>query len=102
MNPEIAEQLRRNDIDAVHVLELGTLGDKDADHLQRATEIGRMLCTQDADFLRLHSEGLQHAGVAYGSHYYAIIGGWVKALRNLHDSETAEDVIGQVRYLRVK
>lgn len=56
MSPEIAEQLRRDGIDAISVRELGTLGDPDEDHLQRAAIMGRVLCTQDADFLRLASE----------------------------------------------
>lgn len=49
----IAEQLRNKGIDTVTVRDLELLGDSDINHLRRATEMGRVLCTYDADFLEL-------------------------------------------------
>ena len=99
MNPAIAEQLIRNDIDVITVRDLDELGDEDINHLQRATELGLVLCTHDADFLRLNAEGVEHAGIAYVSQYQTNIGTIVKGLRDLHQNTSAETMQGQVKYL---
>src|SRR5690242_2765624 len=102
MNSEIAVQLTRLGIDVVTVRDLQLLGDSDLNHLKRATEMGYVLCTHDSDFLRMHNEDDNHAGIAFGQHYGSTIGGWVKALRKLHDTKSAEEMIGQVEFLSVK
>src|SRR5436190_19037989 len=99
---EIAEQLKRHGIDVVTVRDVGKFGDDDKNHLERATKMGRVLCTQDTDFLRLNAEGFSHSGIAFGKQYLSGISGWVKALRKLHDTKSAEEVIGQVEFLSVK
>ena len=100
MDPTIAEQLVRRGIDAVTVRELGELGDADINHLQRATEMERVLVTHDADFLRLDAEGVEHAGIAFAKHYESSIGGIVKALVEFHSTMSAEDVRGKVKFLK--
>ncbi len=102
INPEIAVQLARTGIEVITVRDLELLGDSDSNHLKRATEMGCVLCTLDSDFLRLHDEDSNHAGIAFGQHYGSSIGGWVKALRKLYDTKLAEEVIGQVEFLSVK
>jgi hypothetical protein len=102
MNVEIAEQLKRIGIDAITARDLDQLGDSDKNHLQRATQMGRVLCTQDHDYLRMNAAGVEHSGIAFGEQYLATIGGWVKALRRLHETTTAEEMVGQVRFLSVK
>ena len=42
----IAQQLALKGIDVVTVRDIGQLGDSDINHLQRATEMERVLCTQ--------------------------------------------------------
>ncbi|MCA0456877.1 MAG: DUF5615 family PIN-like protein [Chloroflexi bacterium] len=102
INPEVAVQLARIGIEVVTVRDLELLGDSDTNHLKRDTEMGFVLCTQDSDFLQMHSEDNHHSGIAFGQHYGATVGGWVKALRKLYETKPAEDVIGQVEYLSVK
>ena len=50
----------------------------------------------------MNAEGIEHSGIAFGEQYQAGVGGWVKALRNLHATKTAEEMIGQVKFLSVK
>jgi hypothetical protein len=102
INPEIAKQLKRNGIDAITVRDLDELGDSDLNHLKRAHQMGHVLCTHDQDYLRMNAEGIEHSGIAFGEQYQADVGGWVKALKNLHATKTAEEMIGQVRFLSVK
>ena len=102
MDTTVAEQLVKSGIDVVTAQELQALGDSDEQHLQRATEMKRVVCTQDQDFLRIARNTPEHAGIAFAEQYGATIGGWVKALRNLHASTTAEEIQGQIRFLSVK
>jgi predicted nuclease of predicted toxin-antitoxin system len=93
---EIARQLFLSGIDAISVRDLGLLGHPDCDHLQRATELGRVLCTHDQDFLRLAAEEVEHAGIAFAQQDRASIREWVRALRALHarcDSERARNQV---------
>jgi hypothetical protein len=95
----VAEQLARSGIDAVSVHSLDRLGDTDEDHLQRATAMGRMLCTHDQDFLRITATGIEHAGIAFADQYNATIGGWVRGLRALHARMSAEEAVRHVEFL---
>jgi len=91
INPEVANQLRSRGIDAISVRDLGLLGDSDANHLQRASDMGRVLITQDRDFLVMASRNQSHAGIIFGTQQYAI-GGWVRELELLCAILTAEDM----------
>lgn len=95
-------QLKRVEIDVVSARSLATLSDEDKSHLQRATEMQRVLCTHDTDFIELAKQFSDHHGIVWASHHQATVGGWVKALRQLHSESTAEAMGGQVRYINVK
>lgn len=100
VSPEIADQVRRGGIDAVHVRDLEMLGDSDENHLQRATQAGRVLCTHDQDFLVLASQ-MDHAGSAFGDQTSASIGNWVRALRRLHAEYQAEDALNRIFFVKL-
>lgn len=95
----IAEQLALKGIDVVTVRDIGHLGDSDINHLQRATEMERVLCTHDADFLRLASEGVEHAGLVFGIQDSDTIGDWVRGLELIHAILAPEDMKNHVEYL---
>ena len=99
---EVTPQLVQHGIVAVSAKTLGKLGDTDANHLLRATEMGYVLCTYDQDFLRMNAEGVEHAGIIFAVQYQSTIGGWVRALRQIHAETTAEAMNGQVKYISVK
>jgi hypothetical protein len=81
---------------------LESLGDTDDNHLQNATQMGRVFCTHDQDFLRIAAETVEHAGIIYAEKYNATIGGWVKQVQEIYNTIEAEDMIGQVRFIKVK
>ncbi len=95
----IAEQMRRLGIDAVTVRDLRLLGETDIQHLRRATEMGRVLCTYDTDFLRLHAQGHEHAGIIFGIQNQASVGDWVRALELICQVMTAADMVNHIEYL---
>jgi Domain of unknown function (DUF5615) len=99
LTPKIAVQLRRRGIEVVSVHELGLTGDSDANHLARATVMGCVLVTSDTDFLVMAAQGVEHAGIAFGSQEDLSIGDWVKGLELLCAVYTPDDMKNHVEYL---
>lgn len=67
--------------------------------LSFAMEAGRVLVTQDADFLRLHQGGAVHAGIAYARQGSLRIGEMIRRLVLIHDLIAAEEMLRRVEYL---
>jgi predicted nuclease of predicted toxin-antitoxin system len=61
----LAEALRRRGIDVTTAADAVLVGATDAEHLEFARGQGRIVVTHDADFLRLHAKGAEHAGIAF-------------------------------------
>jgi hypothetical protein len=61
----ILKALRRNGFDVVTAHDASLSGQPDVLHLEFAARKNRVLISQDDDFLRLHSSGMQHAGILY-------------------------------------
>lgn len=95
----VADQLRRRGIECVTVRDLNLLGDTDENHLLRATAMGYALCTYDMDYLRLHAEGIPHAGIIYAKEQTTAIGDWVRGLELICGVYSAEDLHDHVEYL---
>jgi len=95
----IAEQLERRHIKAFTVRDLGNLGDGDESHLTRATAMGCVLCTHDADFIVLATRGVAHAGIVFGQQEKHSIGDWVRVLSRLHATYQAEDCLNRLQFL---
>ena len=94
----VRRALRQRGVDVETVAEAGRLGDPDEAHLAYALAAGRVIVTQDADFLRLHAEGRAHAGVAYvaqGTPTRQILDG----LFLLHAVLGADEMVGHVEFL---
>jgi len=64
-DPRIAVALRQRGIDVTTAREAGLLGVPDEGHLAFAWSQSRVVVTHDADFLRLHAGGAEHAGIVY-------------------------------------
>ena len=88
--------LKMDGIDVVSVRDLGVLGDSDENHLRHATNLGRVLCTQDRDYLNLHQVNKTHAGIAFADQATASFDLWVKYLILLHEARSAEAMVGIV------
>jgi hypothetical protein len=95
----VAEQMKQRGIDAVTVRDLGLRGDTDINHLRRASEMGRVLCTYDTDFLRLHADGHAHTGIAFAFHDRTTYGDWVRGLELICGVLSADDKKNHVEYL---
>ncbi len=91
--------MRSRGIDVVTVRDLGYLGDTDLNHLQRAAALGRVLCTFDFDFVRLHAQGISHAGIVIAQHFDTTIGDWVRGLELICSAMSAEEMQNHIEYL---
>lgn len=74
----VSTQLRRRGIEAATVRDLDLLGDSDLNHLERATAMGYVLCTHDADYVEMAAQGATHAGIVFGQQHKHGIGDWVR------------------------
>ncbi len=95
----VAAQLQRRGIEAVTVRDLGFLGDSDSNHLARATRLGYVLCTNDADYVNLDAANAEHGGIIFGQQHKHGIGDWVRFLELLASVLEPEDMQNRVEYL---
>ena len=94
----VSEGLRRRGVDVSTAQETGLLSASDEDHLKFATQQGRVIFTQDADFLRLHAAGLSHQGIVYVPQQTPI-GSIVQCLMLIFDLLSPEDIVNHVKFL---
>ena len=80
------------------VPEAGTLGASDLEQLRRAREKGRVIVTQDDDFLRLAAAGKRHSGIVYASQERSV-GEIIRGLMMIHQVMEADEMIEHVQYL---
>jgi hypothetical protein len=95
----VATQLQRRGIEAVTVRDLGFLGDSDPNHLERATRLGYILCTNDADYVDLAAAGIAHASSVFGQQHKHGVGAWVRFLELLASILDPHEMQNRVEYL---
>jgi hypothetical protein len=93
----VVRGLRARGLVVVTALEGAGLGADDAEHLRAAASAGRVLVTQDTDFLRLASAGEPHAGIAYFQHD-ARIGDMIRWLLLLAEVMRPEEMANHVEF----
>ncbi len=98
-NPVIADALRRRGIDVTTTLEAGLLGADDSDHLAFALSQGRVIFTNDSDFLRLHDAGAEHAGIAYCHQQSRSVGEIVRFLELIWEVFESSDMRNHVEFI---
>ncbi len=94
----VARGLRARGVDVLTVPEAGTLGVSDGEHLNLAKTAGRVLFTQDVDFLRLHEGKQEHAGIAFAAPGTSI-GDIIRGLMLIHQVLDADEMKGHLEYL---
>lgn len=71
---------------------------EDIEHLEFARAEGRVIFTQDSDFLRLHHDGSLHTGIVFAASGTRRVGEVVRFLCLLHDCVTPEEMAGQIEF----
>jgi hypothetical protein len=90
--------LRQRGIDVLSVPEASMMGVSDEMYLSFAYAQGRVLFTQDADFLRLAAAGASHVGIVYAPQYTSL-GDIIRGLLLIHQVLDAEDMVGKLEYI---
>ena len=78
--------------------EAGLLRASDEDQLAYALPQGRVIFTQDRDFLRLHAAGVPHAGIAYCDKDTRSIGEIIVWLVLIWEVYEPEEMANRVEY----
>ncbi len=94
----IAKGLRRRGIDVLMPAEAGKLEASDKEQFTFARSQGRVIVTQDADFLRLAAASSDHAGVIYGPQGRRI-GEMVHRLTLIARIMTEEEMRGHIEFI---
>lgn len=95
----VAEGLRRRGIDVSTTQEAGLLSAPDGRQLDHAIAEGRVIFTQDRDFLRLHAGGVAHSGLAYCDKEARTIGAIIRGLTLIWEVLEPEEMINRVEFL---
>jgi hypothetical protein len=95
----IAHALRRRGVDVTTSGEARLLGATDEEQLEFAGVSGRVIVTHDADFLRMHQQGVPHSGIVYAAPGSQDVGAIVRFLCLLHDCLDAQQMTGAVEFL---
>lgn len=98
-DPRIADGLRRHGIDVTTTVDAGLLQAEDEEQFAYATMKGRVIFTQDADFLRLNATGSPHPGIAYCQRESRSLGEIIRNLILVWEIYDPEDMRNRVEYL---
>jgi predicted nuclease of predicted toxin-antitoxin system len=94
----VTDGVRRRGSDVITVQELHETGVPDERHVALARTLGRVIFTQDTDFLRIAATGVPHAGVVYTPQSTSI-GDMIRGLVLISEVYTAEEMVNHVEYL---
>ena len=95
----VAQGLRRRGIDVTTSADAGLLGADDVDHLTFANGGRRVVFSNDPDFLRLHDQGTEHAGIAYCHQQSRSIGEIIRALEFIWEALESEEIRQRVEFI---
>lgn len=98
VSPTVVNGLRQRGIDVLTAKEAGMLSTPDEEHLKLASSQGRVIFTQDDDFLRFHSKGISHNGIVY-VHQRTPINQIIQGLTLIYQVLTEEEMQNHVEFL---
>ena len=95
----IADGLRRRGIDVTTTAEANLRGSADEAQAAHALVEGRVLFTQDQDFLRIHAAGVSHAGIVYCRQRTRSIGQIISGLVQIWETIEPAEMMDWLVYL---
>jgi predicted nuclease of predicted toxin-antitoxin system len=95
----IATGLRRQGIDVTTTPEAGLLGALDPEQIAYALPLGRVIFTQDGDFLGTHVSAVPHPGIAYCPKDSRTIGEIIESLVLIGEIYEHEEMVNHVEFI---
>jgi predicted nuclease of predicted toxin-antitoxin system len=99
VNHAIANGLRIRGIDVTTSSDVGLIGASDPNQLAFARSQGRVLLTHDDDFLTIHGQFPQHAGLVFCYKNRRTIGQIIDGLILIWEALDPEDMQNKVEYI---
>jgi predicted nuclease of predicted toxin-antitoxin system len=104
MSRGLVRALRARGVDVMTALDAGMIERGDAEHLDYATEQGRVLYTFNmGDFYRLHTacvaQGKPHAGIILARQQHYSVGEQMRRILRLMATESANEMKNRVEFL---
>lgn len=104
MQRSLVRALRARGVDVITALEARMIERGDAEHLDYATQQGRVLCSFNVgDFYRLHTDYVAHdkphAGIILMRQQHYLVGEQMRRLLKLIASKSAEDMKNWIEFL---
>ncbi len=90
--------LQRRNIDILSTPQARLLGSSDEAQLAFATQLQRVMVTQDDDFLTIHAQGIKHTGIVFVQPGRSI-GYMVRGLYFIYQMMTAKAMHNHVEFL---
>jgi hypothetical protein len=98
-DPAIAAGLRLHVVDVTTTPEAALLRAEDEAHIAYAVSSGRVIFTQDHDFLRLDAASIEHRGIAFCGHRSRTIGQIIAGLLLIWEVYEPAEMANRVEYL---
>ena len=98
-DPAIADGLRRRNIDVTTTQEAGLIGAEDEHQAAYGLAENRVVFTHDADFLRLQSAGITHAGIVYRAKDTLSLGETIKRLVLVWEVYEPIEIMNRVEFM---
>jgi predicted nuclease of predicted toxin-antitoxin system len=98
VNIAIVEGLNRRGVNAFSAKTLGKLGLTDDEQLEVAAQMGAVIFTHDADFLRL-ALNRRHAGIIFVHRQKYTVGECIRKLRFVAETKSAGEMENQIIFL---
>jgi predicted nuclease of predicted toxin-antitoxin system len=95
----IAEGLQRRGVDVTTTPDVGLLNATDDEQLDFCATQGRVLFTQDHDFLRLHATGITHPGIVYCAKDTRSIGEIIQGLVLIWEIMEPDEMVHRIEFL---
>ena len=94
----VVRGLCQRGVNVLSVAEANTQGSSDEEQIKFAFSEGRVMFTQDDDFLRIAASGNPHAGIVYAPQHTPI-GRIVQGLMLIFQVLEAEEMVGNIEFL---
>jgi hypothetical protein len=94
----VIKGLRQRGIDILSCQEANMLHASDEEHLALAARLGRVVITQDTDFIRLHHAGIEHSGVVY-AHQQLPISKVITGLLLIWEVLEPDEMVNYIEYI---
>lgn len=79
--------------------EAGLLGAPDPEQIAYTSTLGRVIFTQDGDFLGIHGSGVPHPGIAFCPKDSRNIGEIIESLVLIWEVYEPDEVVNQVEFI---